>query len=276
MLSGPPRRDLLDLLRKRAAEDPDTRVREAALQALRKVGAAERVALPDEAPKALPTLPPELAEAGQALIESQRALETGNIDAFKKHLTRAGREEFERNPRLNFAAYQSDNQQTGLRLLGGTREGDTATIDYFSTRGITSHGSVTLVREGGQWVQSSASDYPGSSEPGIDDSTPIGSNEAAALALLKAIAAGQIRHWLETTTYADSLAKLDLPDRTPGYVVTLTAGARSNGIHHAWSAEAHPERYKVTGVHSYYIDERGVILQSDTRGLPLALEMPEH
>jgi hypothetical protein len=234
--------------------------------------------VPDEAPKALPTLPPELAEAGQALIESQRALGTGNIDAFKKHLTRAGREEFERNPRLNFAAYQSDRQQTGLRLLGGTREGDSATIDTFSTRWISSHGSVTLVREDGQWVQYSASDYPGYSEPGIDDFTPIGLNEAAALGFLKAVAAAQIHHWLKASppTYADSLAKLDLPDRAPGYVVTLTAGANSNGIYHAWSAEAHPVRYKETGIHSYYTDERGVLLQSDTRGLPLALEMPEH
>ena len=35
MLSGPPRRDFLDLLRKTAAKDPDARVREAALEALR-------------------------------------------------------------------------------------------------------------------------------------------------------------------------------------------------------------------------------------------------
>ncbi len=247
MLSGPPRRDFLDLLRKTAAKDPDARVREAALEALRAVGAAEKVAMPDEAPKALPSLPPELAEAGQAVIESQRTLD------------------------------QYD-RMTGLRLLGGTREDDSVTIDFFSTRGITSNGAVRMVRKGSRWVQDSISDYPGYSEPGIDDSTPLGLRETAALALLKAVAAGQTYHWLKTSpsTYADSLAKLDLPAQTPGYAITLTAGAKSNGIHHAWSAEAHPVDYPETGVHSYYIDERGVILQSDTRGLPLALEMPEH
>jgi len=273
-LSGPPRRDFLDLLRK-AAQDPDDRVRNTAIEALRKVGAAERGTVPDPAPRALSTLPPELAEPARALIEWQEALATGDIDTFRKHLTREGRKEFDRDPALNFSAWQSDSL-IGLRLLGGTRHGDTATIDFFRWDGTrTSHGSVTLIREGGRWVHEGTSDYPVSSEPGIDDSTPIGLSETAALALLKAVAAAQTHHWYKAGTYADSLAKLELPERTPGYAITLTAGATSNGIHHAWSAEAHPEGYEETGVHSYYTDERGIVLQSDTRGLPLALEMPE-
>ena len=104
------------------------------------------------------------------------------------------------------------DRMTGLRLLGGTREDDSVTIDFFSTRGITSNGAVRMVRKGSRWVQDSISDYPGYSEPGIDDSTPLGLRETAALALLKAVAAGQTYHWLKTSpsTYADSLAKLDL------------------------------------------------------------------
>jgi HEAT repeat protein len=274
MLSGPPRRDFLNLFR-RATEDPDARVRDAALKALRAVGAAEHVATPDEAPKALASLPPEPAEAGQVLIESQRALQTGDIDTFRKHLTRAGREEFDRDPRANFASAQSYRLK-GLRLLGGILEDDTATIDIFTDGGVFSDGSVTLIREDGRWVYHSTSTGSGIY---IDESSPLGLREVAARALLEAIAAGQRYHWLKTSpgTYADSLTKLDLTHiQPPGYVVTLTAGAKSNGIYHAWSAEAHPVGYPETGIHSFYADERGVLLKSDTRGLPLALEMPEH
>jgi HEAT repeat protein len=250
---GPPQRDYLDLLRKRVAEDPDARVRGAALKALRKVAADERAAIPtDPAPQILPTLAPELADAARAVLEWQRTLGSDDPDRL-----------------------------IGLRLLGGTlTECSTAEIDFFRWSGTRyGQGRVTMIPEGGRWVYASYSDY-GASEPFIDESTPIGRNEAAAIRMLKAIAAAQIDHWNWSSppSYADSLERLvgHREVSQDGYVITLTAGARSNGIYHAWSAEAHPLRYGKTGIRSFYLDERGVLLDSDTRGLPLALNMPEH
>ena len=283
---GPPQRDFLDLLRKTAAEDPDARVREAAVKALREVAAAEHAgASAGEAPQALATLPPELAEAGKALIESNTSLETDDLETYKKSLSRESRKEFERDPRTSFFAAKVEDILPALRLLGGTREGDSARIDFFSRDwGIYHHGTMSMVREGGRWVKGSKDWYnPALDQPAIDESTPPGKNEQAAFDALKAIGAAQIDHWNRSSppTYASSLARL-LPREGPqaehildGYVITMTTGARSNGVYHAWSAEAHPVRYKETGVYSYYADERGIVLRADTRGKPLLLKLPE-
>ncbi len=287
MFFGPPQRDFLDLLRGRAAEDSDPRVRAAAAKALQKVAADVHASVStDRAGRALPTLPPELAEAGEALLEISRALETGDVETYKKHLGRESRKEFERDPKVSFFAAQSQEILPALRLMGGTVEGSTATIDFFSRSGGTySHGTITMAKEGGQWVKRSMSDHAAQDVPGIEDSTPLGQNERAALDVLQEIGAAQIDHWNRSKppSYADSLAKMlgrgadaeILSGQKAGYVFTMAAGARSNGVYHAWFAEAHPVRYKETGVRSYYIDERGIILQSDTRGKPLLIEMPE-
>ncbi len=236
----PPQRDFLDLLRKRLSEDTDGRVRTAAARALSKVAADPRRGKPiDVAPRALSSLPPELAQAGKAAIEWQRT--------------------------------SRDHDLPALRLLGGTMKGNTATIDFFSSKqGIYHSGTITMTKAGPRWRESSISVYsPARDRPYIDDFKPFGRNERAALDALDAIAAAQIAHWNGTAppSYAASLGSL-VETGAPGYVITMAAGD------HAWFAEAHPVKYGKTGIHSYYIDERGIVLGSDTRGKPLQLDLP--
>jgi hypothetical protein len=283
---GPPQRDLLDLLRKIAAEDSDARVREAAAKALQKVAADPRVSNPvNGSAKALSSLPPPLIAAGEAVVESERALDSGDVETYQKHLGSASRKEFERDPKTAFDVAQHYNRLPGLRLLGGTLEGNSATVDVFSAgAGFYQKGTMTMTKAAGQWVRTAVVvDYVSAKdEPNINDFAPLGQKERAALDVLKAIAASQIDHWNRSTpsSYADSLAELRatqlLSGQKDGYAFTMAAGARSNGVDHAWFAEAHPVRYKQTGIHSYYVDERGIILRSDTRGKPLLLELPAH
>jgi hypothetical protein len=282
---GPPQRDLLDLLRKIAAEDSDARVREAAAKALQKVAADARVSNPvNGSAKALSALPPELTAAGEAVIESERALDSGDMETYKKHLGSASRKEFDRNPKIAFDVAQHYNRLPGLRLLGGTLEGNSATIDVFSAgAGFYQEGTMTMTKTAGRWVRTAVVvHYASVKDEPNNDALPPWLKERAALEVLTAIAASQIDHWNRSTpaSYAESLAELPVPQllsgQKDGYAFTMAAGARSNGIDHAWFAEAHPVRYKETGIHSYYVDERGIILRSDTRGKPLLLELPAH
>lgn len=252
---GPPQRDLLDLLRKRAAEDSDPRVRDAAVVALRKAGADARLLrTADNGPRALPSVPPELRAAANALLESQRALVSGD-----------------------------DRVRPGLTLLGGTAAGKTAQIDYFSGKPVAYEaGTMTMKRSGGRWIVGSTAYRDARDQPAINEFKPAGQDERAALDALQAIAAAQLEHWNRSTPkgYADSLGALMAGGahaamraaETHGYVVTMAGGSRSGSVVLAWYAEAHPAHSK--RARSFYIDERGITLMSNTGGKPLLLELP--
>jgi hypothetical protein len=245
---GPPQRDLLDLLRKRAAEDSDPRVRDAAVVALRRAGADVRLLrTADKGPKALPSVPPELRAAANALLESRPS----------------------------------------LTLLGGTAAGNTAQIDYFSGKPAAYEaGTMTMKRSGGRWIVGSTTYYDATDQPAINEFKPAGQDERAALDALQAIAAAQLEHWNRSTpkSYADSFGALMAGGaQAPasalraaekhGYVMTMAGGSRSGSVVLAWYAEAHPAHYK--RARSFYVDERGITLISDTGGKPLLLALPE-